>query len=273
MKKGGRLVQNPQRLAHIVAYTALWFVLVGMPLVCVAHPSSNLRAIRRGASNTTLRTLSIGGRLGSQLSFLRTGDKSQLSSLYVGYSYGADMLIPANDFFEIEILALGSWKGGTIKTGFGLFEGSEIPIEAKIRLMSIDMGIFVNYIRRIGGDWDIYGGVGIIPQIEATGRMELGFDGGVQSYDLTVGFDSKAHLFPLNFGVGGHVGARYNSRFALSLWYEHDFLNLLPKQKRFYGAVTPETLMRQDFSLPFIQSLANLRTLAGGISFVYFIAL
>lgn len=139
--------------------------------------------------------------------------------------------------------------------------------------MSVNLSLYANYVKRVGFDWDFYGGIGMIPQIEATGRMELELSEGTQSHDLNVGFDAKDHIFPLNFGLGVHIGARYKSQFALTLWYEHDFLNLLPKQKRFYGAVSPDFLLRHDFSRPFIQSFERLATQAGGISFVYYIKL
>lgn len=267
----GSNVQYMLRFPDLVALVVLFGLLV---LPCLAQAQrSHLRAIRRGESTTTMRDMRIGGLLGGQLSFLRTGTESKLSNLYVGYAYGFDMIVPVNDIFEFEISALASWKGGTVETQFGAFGGTGIPITTKIRLMSVNLGLYANYIKRVGFDWDFYGGVGIIPQVQATGRMELEFAGGAQSHDLNVGFDAKKHIFPLNFGVGVHIGTRYCSQFAFSLWYEHDFLNLLPKQKRFYGAVSPDFLMHHDFSRPFIQSLERLTTQTCGISFVYYIRL
>ena len=262
-----------RRFTSLCALVFLFCLLLSNSPICNARERSNLRAIRRCESTTTMRDLRIGAMLGGQVSFLRIGSNAEISTPHVGYHYGFDMLVPINDEFEFQISALGSWKGGTTKTQFGAFGGTGIPVTAKIRLMSINLSLYANYVKRVGFDWDFYGGIGMIPQIEATGRMELDLEGGSQSHDLKVGFDAKDHIFPLNFGLGVHIGARYNSQFALTLWYEHDFLNLLPKQKRFYGAVSSDFLLRHDFSRPFIQSLERLATQAGGISFVYYIKL
>lgn len=267
---GGNINLRLGRLSDLSRVLLLWLLFLSPLLGYAQH--SGLRAIRRGESVSTMRDMCVGARVGGQISFLRTGVNSEFSTPYIGYQYGFELLIPVNDNFEIQMAALGSWKGGTLESRFGAYDGG-IPITTRIRIMSVNLSLFVNYIRREGLYWDFYGGIGIVPQVQATGRMELEFAGGTQSHDLNVGFNDKDHIFPLNFGLGVHIGARYHSQFALSLWYEHDFLNLLPKQKRFYGAVTPDFLLRHDFSRPYIQSLDKLATLAGGISFVYYIKL
>lgn len=271
--RGNKVRQHLRRFINLCAPVFLLCLLFSYPTLSSGRERSNLRAVRRGETTTTMRDLRMGAMLGGQVSFLRVGSSAEISTPYVGYHYGFDMLVPINDDFEFQISALGSWKGGAVDTQFGAFGGTGIPVTTKIRLMSINLSLYANYVKRVGFDWDFYGGIGMIPQIEATGRMELELSEGTQSHDLNVGFDAKDHIFPLNFGLGVHIGARYKSQFALTLWYEHDFLNLLPKQKRFYGAVSPDFLLRHDFSRPFIQSFERLATQAGGISFVYYIKL
>ena len=235
--------------------------------------ANRLRAVRRGESANTLRDTRIGGRVGGQVAFLQTGAARSFSAPYLGYQYGVEMLFPVDDYFEISLSGLANWKGGEVTNTFGDAGGQGIAVDTQMRILAFRMGLFGNYVYRIPHNWDLFAGIGMLPQIQLAGRMKVAIPEGVQSYDLDVGFDSDAHLFPLNFGLGVQAGVRFLSTFSLSLWYEYDFLNLLPKQKRFYGNVAPDYLLRNDFSRPFVQSLERLSSQAVGISFVYYIKL
>lgn len=232
-----------------------------------------IRAVRRGTLSTTYRDMRIGGRLGGQLGWLRSGSDAQISTLTLGYQYGFELLLPINNNFEFDVAALGSWKGGNLSKHFGSLDGTELDMQARLRIMSVNLALYINYLYRIAPDWDIFAGVGMQPQVVVAGRLKTDFAGGTHDQDLEVGFDARAHLFPLNFGLGLQTGVRYNSTYEIRLWYEHDFLNLLPKQRRFYGTVSTDYLMRHDFSLPFLQSFDRLATLACGISFAYYVKL
>jgi|GEM_PF-791593 len=266
-----RVLLLSMRIRSVSLLGLLLFLLgVCVPSVVLAN---RLRAIRRGEGANTLRDTRIGGRLGGHLSFLQTGGDRILSAPYFGYQYGVEMLVPVDDYFEIALSGLANWKGGQLTHTFADAGGQGVTVDAQMRILAFRMGLFGNYVYRIPHDWDIFVGVGMLPQIQLSGRMKLKIPEGMQSYDLDVGFDSDAHLFPLNFGLGAQAGVRFLSTLSLSVWYEYDFLNLLPKQKRFYGNVAPDYLLRNDFSRPFVQSLERLSSQAVGISFVYYIKL
>ncbi len=252
-----------------------WVVCIAVQifLECsYAYGRSSSRAVRRGASATTLRDTRIGASIGGQISYLRTGKKTKWSNLFLGYSYGFDLVVPINDFFDFELSTLASWKGGRVRSALGA-ASSALDVKGSVQIMSLDIGLYANYIQRLHPDVDIFVGVGMLPQMVLMGRMALDFAGGSQRYDLDVGFDAKSHLFPLNFGLATHFGIQYLSSYTFSLWFDYDFLNLLPKQKRFYGEITPDYLLRHDVSRPFIQSLERLSTLAFGLKFTYYIKL
>ncbi len=267
-KTTGISVPQGRYYAILACVFCLFFLLLSPELY-----ANQWRAVRRGSSSNTLRDPRIGGRVGGGLTYLQTGSERKFSRPYLGYQYGVEMLIPVEDFFELDVSGLANWKGGQLSSVFADAGGQGIDVATQIRILSLRLGLFGNYVYRIPHNWDIFAGIGMIPQIQVAGRMKLDLPDGTQSYDLDVGFDSKSHLYPINFGLGAQAGVRFLSTFSLSVWYEYDFLNLIPEQKRFYGNTSPSLLLRTDFSRPFVQSLGRISTQALGISFVYYISL
>ena len=79
---------------NLCAPVFLLCLLFSYPTLSSGHERSNLRAVRRGETTTTMRDLRIGAMLGGQISFLRVGSSAEISTPYVGYHYGFDMLVP-----------------------------------------------------------------------------------------------------------------------------------------------------------------------------------